>query len=185
MSQHAALQRQSLLPPLLSGLIIFAAAGLLWHAAERPIETSALSLESPLQTSDLPSEDHAPMALKFPTAQRGADLTETLARPLFQSTRRPYVAVEVTEEAPAAIAPPAPKSIPPPKFPDGLKLVGIVELADAKPAALLRSESAPEGLKVSTGDELQGWRVSAIGRDTVTLTAGESRRVMSLSDSAR
>ncbi|MBU1211973.1 MAG: hypothetical protein KJ587_11950 [Alphaproteobacteria bacterium] len=182
MSQIGAPEQRSFLPMLLAGLIVLASAGLLWHALGRPIETSPLSAKQSLNAGFRPAEATATGHRMMPAAHRKADLSETLARPLFRNTRRPYVAqVEVVERV-AATVPAKPKAAPPPQFPDGLKLVGIVELPGTKPAALMRFKDLPDGLKVFTGDDVQGWKISDISGETVTLIAGESRRVMSLSD---
>lgn len=185
MSQMIARRRRSLLPVFLAGLIVVAAAGLFWHALGRPIETSPIAAEHPLNAGFRPNALSSASVELFPHARVKADLTETLARPLFRKTRRPYVAPEKPVKAVAKTAPAKPKLEPPPELPEGLKLVGIVELSGAKPAALMRIDGAPEGLKVTAGDVVRGWRITEIMGDSVTMIAGKSRRVLSLSDRAR
>jgi hypothetical protein len=60
---------------------------------------------------------------------------------------------------------------------DATSLIGVIDAASGR-EALLRTASG-EYLKVARGDNVAGWRVSAIGRDAMRLTrGGESRTLL-------
>ncbi len=108
------------------------------------------------------------------TAQRSREqgnYTETLARPLFRADRKPFVAAP---EAPPPVveetveAPPAAPGIEPPQ---GLKLLGVVRDGDGQDRALVKSAVTPAASWLQIGDEIDGWRISAIAASAVTLSA--------------
>lgn len=99
---------------------------------------------------------------------------ETLARPIFRADRKPFVAAvegppPVVEET--AEAAPAAKPIEPPQ---GLKLVGVMRDGDGQDRALVQSAQSPAASWLRIGDEIDGWRISAISPAAITLSADAS-----------
>lgn len=88
------------------------------------------------------------------------DYPETTARPLFSPNRRPP-------------PPPGPETAPEPPLPepDDLRLVGLMQSGPGVSRALVRAGNL-QGRWVSAGDEIDGWTVSRIGGEAVTLQAG-------------
>ena len=95
------------------------------------------------------------------------DLTETLDRPVFSPTRR----------APQAAAAPVPEAAPmrhdeaPP--PD-IKLSAVV-IDDGQRFALLRRFPAGDTVRVAQGDAVDGWTLSEVRADGVTLRKNDQR----------
>ena len=102
-----------------------------------------------------------------PDAQQGRKTHEhTLVRPIFLKNRRPY------QSPPPVIAKPAPKPVkaaPPPPITDpGLMLAGIAIRSEARQAFMTHPSNA-EGSWVKEGEDIMGWRVSAILPGEVTI----------------
>jgi hypothetical protein len=106
--------------------------------------------------------------------------TETLARPIFRADRKPFVAaveppppaIEEAAEAPA----PATQSQPP----QGLKLVGVMRDGDGQNRAFVRSAQTPAANWLRVGDEIDGWRLSAITPSGVTLSSDTASVTLNL-----
>jgi hypothetical protein len=110
-----------------------------------------------------------------------ADLTETLARPLFSPTRRPVVRQEQDEQKTAAIAPVADVAPPAPSEPKPtVRLIGMLHGVGKAQRALLQSEGGSSTNWVSVGSEFAGWRLTSIENDTVTVEASGARSVLTL-----
>lgn len=92
--------------------------------------------------------------------------SQTLERPLFWQTRRPKPAT-----APAVVVP-----TPPPE-PVGLalRLVGVLKGDDGKPRALIVSPQQPNGRWLEEGGEVDGWRLTRIGNNVVSVESGGRR----------
>jgi hypothetical protein len=114
-----------------------------------------------------------------PNGSSGVAPVESLLRPLFHPTRRPFVApppvaveeaeVEVVEDP--TLHEPDPEmevSEPPPEF----RLAGISGSADGI-RVLLGMGSGGDFQWYRQGDELSGWKVTAITKLAVTLQRGE------------
>jgi len=95
------------------------------------------------------------------------DLTETLDRPLFSPTRRPPQAAA----APAPQAPPMRSDEAPP--PD-MKLSAVVIDAGRR-FALLQRFPAGDTVRVAQGDVVDGWVLSEVRADGVTLRKDDQR----------
>jgi general secretion pathway protein N len=108
------------------------------------------------------------------------DFTETLARPLFMDTRRPPEPGEepVAEEAPPPEPPKATAKLA------GLELSGIVITSKAR-VALIRKVRAGELLRLSVGEQVDGWTIDAIRPDRVILRKNEIVEELVLKDKAR
>lgn len=105
---------------------------------------------------------------------------DTLARPVFFKERRPYRPPPPKPPARPRIVKPAPKPVapaPPPITDPELTLAGIAITSDAKQAFMTHASNS-EGSWVKEGEEIMGWRVSAILPGEVTLQkSGHSIRL--------
>lgn len=113
-------------------------------------------------------------------------ITETLLRPLFHASRRPFVPPPPVEVAapvvndevallPAAEQPPA---VQPETRPD-VKLSGI-SISGGTKRALLRLAENPDVRWYSEGDTLEGWIVASITNQAVTMARNEKTFVVPL-----
>lgn len=95
------------------------------------------------------------------------DLTETLDRPVFSPTRRPpqAAATPVAEAAPMR-----PDAAPPP----AMKLSAVVIDAGRR-FALLQRFPAGDMVRVAQGDTVDGWTLSEVRADGVTLRQEDQR----------
>ena len=140
------------------GLLVLALLGLaLAWQTEQPRETLAPSATPRSAGSDeLAALEPAPGPL---SEARLAVITE---RPLFMPTRRPpeIAAAPVS----AATTPPPP---PPPNF-----VVSAIVREGERWLALMRDRRGDEAVEVEVGAALNGWTVTEITADRVTLTTG-------------
>jgi hypothetical protein len=114
-------------------------------------------------------------ALSADLGKNGPDaFPETLARPLFRSTRRPPEL-----EKPQTAARPQEASRQAAKLPDDLELVGIMKEDGRAGRALIRLGGASStGQWVEVGHVLQGWRLSRIDSAGISLEAeGREQRI--------
>jgi len=106
----------------------------------------------------------------LPQARPAIFYTAITERPLFAPTRRPIV-VDAEPEPTLSPVPdptPAPTSLAPPT---DLRLSGILGGGSDRSAYLGRGDGAGMWLRVDA--QIDGWIISEIGPDWVTLTAGE------------
>lgn len=139
---------------------LLAAQARLGLVADGPIEA-----RSPPEPPALAS---TPGALEQPVSDL-ADLTETVDRPLFTSDRRPVPEATPTadQEAPAVAVTPA--------TPPSVELSAIV-IVDGRRMALFRGASAGGGsMRAEEGEEVQGWTLSQVRSDGVTLERAGQR----------
>lgn len=108
------------------------------------------------------------------------NFAETLARPLFMNTRRPP---EPGAE-PVALEPVS-KPEPPKPTPKlvGVELSGIV-ITSASRVALIRSGRGREVVRVTEGEEIDGWTVETIDPDRVVLRQDDAFEELTLKDKA-
>ena len=107
-----------------------------------------------------------------PVPRPGAEIAATpkeykniLARPLFDSSRRPQ------EIAAIKPVPPPPKPAAAPFPADKFKLVGIMRSPNRSTRALLRTNVTDPGNWIDEGGAILGWAVVRIGQDRVELSA--------------
>jgi hypothetical protein len=93
------------------------------------------------------------------------DYKNILARPLFDSSRRPQ---EIAATKPV---PPPPKPAAAPFPADKFKLVGIMRSPNRSTRALLRTNATDPGNWIDEGGAIAGWAVVRIGEDRVELSA--------------
>ncbi len=104
--------------------------------------------------------------------------SETLARPLFMETRLPP---EPEPESPVEEPEPEPEPVKPKTL--RLELSGIV-ISPTERMALLKSRRSRELIRVSQGQEVEGWVVQSILPDRVVLRQGEVLEELELKDKA-
>jgi hypothetical protein len=113
--------------------------------------------------SEHPSEQVPPEL--NPLAERLPTLKAVRERPLFLPSRRPQ------KPAPAPVAQAAVPVAPPPPSAPTLRLVGIIQDPE-NAAGLVRRGSGPT-LVLRTGDPIDGWSVSEIGPEHLTIRLGD------------
>ena len=152
---------------------LFAALGFAnWQAAVYPIETGAIAAPNGTGTA-------TPERLENP-AKTGenkisiADLSQTLARPLFIAVRRPRTAGVAVAKAAEPAAAPAPQAAAAP--PAQLHLIGMMRNGSSKPRALIRVENSSTAAWIDVGAEIAGWRLSEVNADHVIIE-GSGQRV--------
>ena len=101
-------------------------------------------------------------------------------------TPRPRQRPQAAVGAAAAAPPPA---TPPNRFledptlmtEEGLILIGVFQSRNAE-RAIIKKPSG-ESVRVTTGDEIEGWRVSGISADHIILRRASQTRMLKLADS--
>jgi len=102
---------------------------------------------------------------------------QTTARPLFSRTRRPFVLPAVAlVQSPKDAAPPAPILAEP-----VITLSAIAIRGEARQALIL-TRAEPQGHWFSAGESIDGWNISSLGTDTLTLAAGSRTMTVNLFD---
>lgn len=154
-------------------------AALNWYASTSTIDTSPIQVAS-TSTNDrvaVPSTDMRPAK---PLAENNN--TETLKRPLFTPTRRPFdPAKNIAPDATPAAAPE--KAIEPPTAPPAplqVKLVGYTASPQRGKRALVRTPNERAGTWISIGDQVDGWRLRELSADRATFEFGSQRQVLQL-----
>jgi hypothetical protein len=136
-----------------------------WTLAMSPVDIS------PHDTSAANASEQAatPASGSTPRAMTSlASLTETVARPLFSQSRRPFFAPEPEKLEPAAEAiPEGPAAAP--SEPSRLTLVGLMAAAGERQQALIRAEGKAYGAWIGIGSEIEGWRLARIEADRVVI----------------
>jgi hypothetical protein len=109
------------------------------------------------------------------------EISETFRRPLFYPSRRPFepapppVEVQSAEEVmePLPVVEPVAPTLP------ALRLAGI-SLSGSQRRALLGAADGTVVRWYSAGDNIEGWVLSAINKETVTLASGNDNFRLSL-----
>ncbi|UUX48627.1 hypothetical protein NUH88_14555 [Nisaea acidiphila] len=133
-------------------------SGLLLTAALLPWLPDGPDVLRPVEVADAALEPLPPVERVTPRSA----YPETLARPLFRSTRRPEPAAPVAEAAPPA----------PPRL-VGYRLTGIVSTG-ARHMILLETPGG-KSVQLYEGESVDGWTVETITTETVVLSQGETR----------
>ena len=145
-----------------------------WYAANTGIDVSAI-VPAPQSAgaSQNPSQGIGEKELMI------SELKDTLARPLFNSTRRPdppgAAATPPAPEAPVAAAPAALPAVS-----EHLQLLGMMRQGQGKARALIRVENATSAAWFDVGAEIGGWRLSEIAGDHVVVESGGQRSKLAL-----
>jgi hypothetical protein len=151
-------------------------ATLNWHVSNSGVDISPLSVASPRG-----DERAAPPSTSSPTPKPAAqsDYTETLKRPLFTPTRRPFEPVKPNppEPNPAKTPDIIPLAQPPTLQ---VKLVGYTASPQRGKRALVRTANERVGTWMSIGDQVDGWRLRELSADRATFEYGTQRQELLL-----
>ena len=153
-------------------LVLAGALGALLAAQEQLglVDDGAIEARSPPAPATL---ENGPDAVEMPVSELTA-LTETVQRPLFNRDRRPVPESTPTPEpeAPAVAA----RQEPPP----AVELSAIVIL-DGRRMALFRGAGAgATSVRAEEGEQVQGWTLSEVRSDGVTLERNGQRHEIAL-----
>jgi general secretion pathway protein N len=126
-------------------------------------------------TDGVPADVAAQLALAArPDDERPlSEFGETVRRPLFTATRRPYVPPDPIQKAPEPA--PAEPSRPPPN----VRLIGVV-IDAGKKRVLLRTPEQPRGRWVEEGDTVDGWLVRSVAADAAIVALGRETHELRL-----
>jgi hypothetical protein len=115
-----------------------------------------------------PTESFMPIGLTGPEKQ--LELSEAKTRPLFRQSRRPFdpVPAMVAE----AVQEPAPQPPTPPPDASQLSVRGILIEGPSRQALIVTPE-APDGVWMTLGMDVMGWKITGLGPNGVTLKAGQ------------
>lgn len=163
---------------VLSSLVTLAGGAAAWHQWSAPMPGL---LERPLAVWEPPAAGTDDVPAGPPAA---ASYPETFARPLFAPGRRPFALLPPPpEDAPPLELPPELVVLEPPPAPQadasGLALKGVM-IGDAIAQALILSAASDTPQWLTTGSEVQGFRLVAIRDDRVILEAGPQKLELKL-----
>ena len=156
-----------------------------WYATATEIELSPI-LPGTTGAALAPS----PQAVPEDKIAALGEFQETLARPLFNSTRRPDPEVTIAPPPPPPQQPPQKEPEPPPAPtaaapailppPEHLQLIGMMHQGGERHRALIRIDSAGTTKWYETGADIAGWRLSEIAADHVVIEGGGQRSELTL-----
>jgi hypothetical protein len=114
-----------------------------------------------------------PLAARPSDERPLSEFGETVRRPLFTATRRPFVPADPAPRAaePAAAEPTRP--------PPNVRLVGVV-IDAGKKRALLRTPEQPRGRWVEEGDTIDGWLLRSVRADAAIVALGRETHELRL-----
>ncbi len=162
--------KTSLLLSLIAGL-----AWLNWTIGQLHIDISPLATETPPQAH---SGAHVDVELAEAVSLSLADFKETVQRPLFLESRRPFTpqpgAPPVTEATSEAAATPILQSA------SNLQVFGVIYSEGGKRKALLREAQAKTGLWLDPGNMIDGWRIRTIEDRQVVVERDGTTEVLTL-----
>ncbi|WP_454700666.1 hypothetical protein [Agrobacterium burrii] len=144
-----------------------------WFFYREMVDISALE---PVPLTEATTKGQATTA----QSQFGGDIkiSHTLARPLFSQTRREFVAeIPRTTSKPVeevVAMKPTEQALRPQFSFQGTRLFG------SQAGALVALDPVQPAIWLSAGDQLQGWVVEEVGRDTLILANGEQKATYAL-----
>lgn len=155
--------------------ISFAAATLLslvllnLHWLQSPVDVSPVAAKTPSAREREASARNSSM----PNGDASTAVSESLARPLFHRTRRPFQAApEIIEEAIPVDVPEVVAEQPTPVARPPLRLVGLSASNGRHRALLSIGEDGSEPRWYGVGDSVEGWTIDAITSKDVRLGNG-------------
>lgn len=161
----------------LTSLALLAALGgflaLVFSVARHPIDISPIAASNPTGRQP-PRETGA-----SPLVPGLESFPETLHRPLFSKTRRPFVPVPEPAPMQADVEPPAEPAEAPPSQPPDLTLRGIA-IEGSSRKALIMSTADPKGIWMGLGERIENWTISGIGREDVILRSEDQELILNL-----
>jgi hypothetical protein len=161
--------RSSPIRRLAIALLVTLNAGLTWMLWSTAVDPApALSREAPAEWSPPVARDAAQGFVARPLESFG----QTLARPVFFKSRKPFVAAIQPPVLPAPLMPPPPLPAPPPQPPPEFRAQGILIVTEGR-KALIMSKLQPLGAWVAQGEKIEGWTVEAIEPEWVRVRRGD------------
>lgn len=148
-----------------------------------PLDISALAVDRVSEA--IPAESDSPGSPSVFEGDSGSDISETLLRPVFHATRRPFTP-PVIEDIPEPeddldeldpVA--APIDIEPPATPPEFRLAGVSLVNDRKRALLGSGENAAMRW-YAEGDRIDGWSVVSVTSNDATLSDGDQSLTLRL-----
>jgi len=137
------------------GFAAIAASALL---SEDALATTHVDWKSPIAATGIAPPEPKPITRYL----------QTLARPIFFKTRKPFV-----PPPPAPPPPPTRPTFPPPVVADpGLVLGGIMVMEGVRKAYVFR-KTDPSGTWVAHGEDFMGWKIKTIDAAGIVLGNGE------------
>lgn len=136
------------------------------------VAANAYSLQSPIDISPVttsavvePSPARAEITLASPPPR--GDVSETIARPLFNASRRPQPkpVEETAQSAPAEKA----------QSDEHLELRGIMRLGNGRVQALIRSGNDASGVWLTVGNRRDGLKLHAVNGDVAVVESNGRR----------
>lgn len=148
-----------------------------WHVSNSVVDISPLEVASRSTIDPTPAHSNS-LPRREPSPQ--VDTAETLKRPLFTPTRRPFDPAK--NLAPAPTPPDAPPKIQPaPTAPAPalqVKLVGFAASPQRGKRALVRAANEKVGTWLSIGDQVAGWRLRELSADRAVFEYDSQRQVL-------
>jgi hypothetical protein len=135
-----------------------------WHIGGQPYPDVSIREIPKWQ----PSESFMPIGFTSPEKQ--LDLSEALTRPLFRQSRRPFDPVQATVAE--AVQEPAPLPAEPAPDASQLSVRGIL-IDGLSMQALIVTPGAPDGVWMTLGADVMGWKITGLDPNGVTLAAGQ------------
>jgi hypothetical protein len=158
-------------------IVVLSLVTLNWHVANSVVDIA------PLDVGNRSSIDPVPTRAQSPPRRESSRLTdteETLKRPLFTPTRRPYD--PANNRAPVPTPPEAPQPIQPappaPRPALQVKLVGFAASPQRGKRALVRAANEKVGTWLSIGDQVAGWRLRELSADRAVFEYDSQRQVL-------
>jgi hypothetical protein len=153
--------------------VLAAAAALLallsLHLLITPVDTAPIAPPAGHRDAPPPASIEPATALDRKTTE---EFRETVARPLFNPSRKPVQRKDAADSGPRAAA-------------SDLRLIGVMRSAGQPPRALLRSPREPHGRWIAEGAELNGWMLREVGERSVVLQSGPRSHELKLTTPRR
>lgn len=126
---------------------------------------------------ELPATDERASPGSISTAlQAGGDLSAITQRPLFNPARRPAVPAALKETVAVEDSSVQYDSL----LPEGITLVGIAGKADHERMALVRTKTYKHARALTTGSQIEGWKITEMSANAIVLEQGETRCQLSV-----
>ena len=136
-------------------------------------DTSAI--RAPIATAALPSAKVDDGASVLPAPRVIAEFRQTTQRPLFFSDRRPADRSPPKVAEVVVMAPPVP-----PSPLEQMQLLGISRGINGQPRALVRPSAEGQGVWITVGDIIRGWKVAEISEQNAVFLANGLRGELQL-----
>ena len=154
--------------------VVVAGLGYLnWWQANTQIDISPIVTESAGDAAKPEAGASGAPQVVVPTL---AQLTETVARPVFRSDRRPLVSKNSAEPPPAVAYEPDTSST----SPESLRLIGMMRSGKSARRALIRVAVTSAATWVEAGGEVSGWTIEKIEADRVFIARNGDKAELKL-----